>query len=107
MENIKVKLEDRGEVLLLLNEFPNTFEHFKDALLFWKKYAIMLEEVLTSILITKELQKLQASKANNCVLSSNASISITTNVLSVLTTTRSITFRSFVNKRRKIKKFHF
>jgi len=56
LENIEVKPENEDKTLLFLNALPNTYEHFKDALLFEKEHNITLEEVQTSIR-TKDLQK--------------------------------------------------
>jgi len=36
LENIELKLKNEDKALLLLNTFPNTFEHFKNNLLFRK-----------------------------------------------------------------------
>jgi len=62
IENIKLKVKDEDKTLLLLNLFPETFEHFKDVLSFKKEQTVTLDEIQTSIQ-TKELQKLQESKA--------------------------------------------
>jgi len=37
LKNIKVKVEYRDKVVLLLNVLPGTFEHFKDIFLFRKE----------------------------------------------------------------------
>ncbi|KHN00194.1 hypothetical protein glysoja_034725, partial [Glycine soja] len=60
LENIEVKLEEEDKALLL----PNSFEHFKDAILYGKDQDITLEEVQTSIR-TKEMQKQQDSKSED------------------------------------------
>jgi len=37
LENIEVKLKDKDKTLLFLNVLLNTFEHFKDTLVFEKE----------------------------------------------------------------------
>ncbi|MCI22120.1 cytochrome P450 [Trifolium medium] len=48
------KLDDEDKVLLLLSSLPRSFEHFKDVILYGKKYTIILEEIQL-VIRTKEL----------------------------------------------------
>jgi len=61
-----VKLEDKDKDLFHLNSLPNMFELFKEALLFGKEQTITLKDVHTSVR-TREIQKLQESKASDGV----------------------------------------
>lgn len=49
LENIEVKIEDEKKILLFLCLLLRSFDHFKDALLYDKKYTIILDKVHTAV----------------------------------------------------------